>query len=381
MKGETKSRPLWITFGPVVAAAADAAVATAPMSPAPWAASYVAVAALLGRLRTPLSVLLITWPGVFMGSSWLAGLIALYTVARLRSDRRLLVLCTLLVATGNFLPYPLSMGDLAYRATDFSSIENAVGTAMAAAALGRAIALRSELAARLHELTEGRAREHRLLSEQVLAAERAQLAREMHDVVAHQVSLISLQAGALRTNTTDPATKDTANTIRTLAVRTLDELRHMVGVLRAAGGTSGELTPQPRLTDLPRLISESELDIDAEIDEQACTRCHETVERAAFRIVQEALTNVRKHAPGAKVQVRVRQENDELQVEIHNGPADPAAVPLQLPSGGHGLVGLSERVHLLGGFFTAGPRADGGFVVTATLPTDMPLITQPSTRG
>jgi len=220
---------------------------------------------------------------------------------------------------------------------------------------------------RLDELTRGRQREQLLLAQGVLATERARLAREMHDVVSHQVSLISIQAGALQVSSADPAAKERAGTIRELSVRTLDELRHMVGVLRAAGGTTLDLTPQPTLADLPQLIGGSGLDTRSDLD-WGGRAWPEAVERAAYRTVQEALTNIRKHAPGAEVRVRVRADGDLLRVEVRNGPADGSAEQLRLPGGGHGLVGLRERAQLLGGTLEAAPEPGGGFLIRLALP-------------
>lgn len=361
-------RRLLFVLGPVVLGVGDTFIAVAPLTALERSLSVAAGLVLIARLRMPVATLLATLPGAYMGSAWLAGLIALYTVSRLRPGRLLLTVCALLVIAANFLPNPMEAAEVHDRATDLVRLESVLGSPIAAIALGRAVALRCELATRLRELTEGRAREDRLLADHVLDMERAQLAREMHDVVAHQVSLISLQAGALRMSTTDVASRETADTIRTLSVRTLEELRHMVGVLRASGGGPVERRPQPRLSDLPRLIAESTLDVDTDIDYQECASCPEGVERAAFRIVQEALTNVRKHAPGAKVRIRLRCAGRELRVEIRNAAAAPGSAPLDLPSGGHGLIGLSERVHLLGGFFSAGPDDAGGFLVSASIP-------------
>ncbi|MFG2143011.1 sensor histidine kinase [Streptomyces sp. NPDC048696] len=369
-----RAKRLFFLVGPVLIAFADTFVGDeGSLSAVERGAAVFSAVVLLARRRQPLLVQLLTLPGTYLATAWLAGLIALYTVARLRPHRGIVAVCAMLFIAAEFLPYPFTADEFSSRASEETRLEGVLVDASAALAFAYLMRLRGELADRLHDLTESRAQGDRLLAEHVLAMERARLAREMHDVVAHQVSLISLQAGALRMSSTDPATKDIAGVIRTLSVRTLEELRHMVGVLRAAsGGGQAELTPQPRLADLERLIADSALDITAEIDQWACDQCPEAVERAAFRIVQEALTNARKHAPGAELLVRVHQQDGELAIEVRNGPPDRAAVPLDLPSGGHGLIGLSERVHLLGGFFTAGTTEDGGFLVTATLPTATP---------
>ncbi|GGR14718.1 sensor histidine kinase [Streptomyces netropsis] len=331
--------------------------------------SLLAAVALLWRRRFPLTVFAATLPGIYIGYIWFAPMVALYTIAVRRPDRRLLVVCGLLLATAHFLPYPISELSFDDRRETALFLVDALVTAATPIAVGLLTRTRRELAARLDELTRSRAREDRLLSDQVLATERARLAREMHDVVAHQVSLISLQAGAVQISTADKEARAGARTIRELSVRTLDELRHMVGILRAAGADTEELTPQPRLADLPRLIELSALNVDYEDTSDRETERSEAVERAAFRTVQEALTNVRKHAPGAWVRVRVTEEEARgLRVEIRNGPADAAVPAPELPGGGHGLVGLRERAQSLGGTLTAHGTADGGFLVRAEFP-------------
>lgn len=128
-------------------------------------------------------------------------------------------------------------------------------------ALGLLAQTRAELTARLEELDRAKEAERQQHEAQVLAPERARIAREMHDVVSHQVSLIAVQAGALQVGEGSPKTKDTAKTIRTLAVRTLDELRDMVTVLRASAGSTAQLTPQPTVADLDELIAASGLPV------------------------------------------------------------------------------------------------------------------------
>ncbi|MER7772965.1 histidine kinase [Kitasatospora sp. NPDC096140] len=329
--------------------------------------STVAALALFWRRRFPVTVLLLTMPGSWVEEIWLAPITAVYTVAAERPRPRIVVACGVLFALVEFFhwPLPADVFDLS-RATALDAIQ-AVMLAAGPAATGLLARTRRELAARLDELTRGQERESRLLAERVLITERGRLAREMHDVVSHQVSLISIQAGALQVSTTDPAAVTTARTIRELSVRTLDELRQMVGVLRGTGGVpDAPLAPQPRLADLPRLIEESGLAADAELN-PGDRPWPEAVQRAAYRTVQEALTNITKYAPEAAVHVKVRAKGRRLRVEVRNDapPVHPAET---LPSGGHGLVGLRERAQLLGGTLTAGPTHDGGFEVRAELP-------------
>ncbi|MFJ2341512.1 sensor histidine kinase [Streptomyces antimycoticus] len=386
---------------PVLLAVADALLVNGVTFGLELNVSLAAAAALLVRRRLPALVFLITLPGILIGYVWFAPMIALYTVALLRPNHRLLGISALLLAAAHFIPWPVSdFEPTAYRENTLTLIDACV-TSVGPIALGLLVRTRGELAARIEDLTRSRRHADELIAEQVLSTERARLAREMHDVVAHQVSLISLQAGAVQISAEDAKAREGARTIRELSVRTLDELRHMVGILRAAGGDHEELTPQPRLADLPRLIELSALNVSFEADDATRRPGHpEAVERAAFRIVQEALTNVRKHAPGARVTVRVNdaeeaegaaqtatedaapsaapsaaqgtaekaEETRGLRVEVRNGPPDASAVAPGLPGGGHGLVGLRERAQLLGGTLEAGPTEEGGFVVRADFP-------------
>ncbi|MEU7529428.1 histidine kinase [Saccharothrix sp. NPDC042600] len=361
------NRPRWLradhpvgVVGPVVVAAAALFLDDWPDA-VQLPASLAGVAALPARRRFPIAVLLVNLVGLATGPAWVAGVIALYSVATRHRGPWLLGGCVVAFAITYWLPYPITRAQMAIDLADHYMVLRAFAFGVAAVAIGRLVTVGDELRDRLAELTRSRAREDALLAERVLATERARLAREMHDVVAHQVSLISLQAGALQVADVDP--REAGGAIRDLAVRTLVELRHMVGVLRAAGGHAAELTPQPTLADVPRLVDGCDADLDLDGAE-----CSEPVERAAFRVVQESLTNARKHAPGARPRVRVRVVGDRLRVEVRNGPPDHQVAPLNLPGGGHGLVGLQERVHLLGGDFHAGPTADGGYLVTASLP-------------
>ncbi|MFF2351977.1 sensor histidine kinase [Kitasatospora sp. NPDC058115] len=335
----------------------------------PWQSllSVLAAVALPWRRRFPVTVLLLTMPGSYVDDIWLAPITAVYTVAAERPQRRVVVPCATLFALVEFFHWPVSEQSFELsRDTALYAIQS-VMLAAGPAATGLLARTRHELATRLDELTRGQERESRLLAERVLSEERGRLAREMHDVVSHQVSLISIQAGALQVSTPDPAAAGVARTIRELSVRTLEELRQMVGVLRAGGPRMDTpLAPQPRLADLPRLIAESGLAADTELV-PGDRPWPEAVERAAYRTVQEALTNITKYAPQAAVHVRIRARGRRLRVEVRND-APPVRPSQILPGGGHGLVGLRERAQVLGGSLTAGPTADGGFEVRADLP-------------
>ena len=387
----------WLTVPvPVVLSVFDALLANDLTSVLQMSTSLLAAAALLFRRRWPLAVMLLTLPGLQLSYIWLAPMIALYTLAAAERRRWVVGGCALLLAVAQFLPWPYSDVPVQWDRTTALAAMYSLMTAIAPVVLGLLVLTRRELAVRLDELTRGQEREQRLLAHSVLSTERARLAREMHDVVSHQVSLISIQAGALQVRADDPAaTAEGARAIRQLAVKTLEELRQMVGVLRAAGGDGRELSPQPTLADLPRLVAASGLDavldtavldtavldaavldaavldaavLDAVPQQQPPVVWPEPVERAAYRTVQESLTNIRKYAPGASVTVRVRADGGRLRVEVRNGPAAPGAEPLVLPSGGHGLVGLRERAQQLGGSLLARPTQEGGYLVSAVLP-------------
>jgi signal transduction histidine kinase len=190
----------------------------------------------------------------------------------------------------------------------------------------------------------------------------------MHDAVGHRVSLMVLQAGAIEMAAGDrDRVEQLAGQVQSAGRQALDELRQMVGVLRAGETEDAPLSPQPGLAALPRLIDESR---QAGMAVQLTglpdgTALDPAVSRAAYRIVQEALTNAGKHAPGAPVQIAVEGSAEQLVVRVVNGPAH-ASEPA--PGGGYGLVGLAERVRTLGGRLTAEPRLDGGFLVEAVLP-------------
>ncbi|MHA6764343.1 sensor histidine kinase [Streptacidiphilus sp. PAMC 29251] len=383
--------PLWLRRGAVTLLLVAASTVDALLNfPAPrdwtFTVSIVATAALLLRRRLPRTALLITLPGLYAGTAAVAAMAALYSVARSRRPVRQVWIAAGLVGIGMFIPWPLGDFPKETASDQAQNLIYAVMLAAGPAALGLLARTRAALSERIAELAVLRDQERELHAETVLARERARIAREMHDVVSHQAGLIAVQAGALQVTSTDPAVKATAGTLRGLAVATLEELRSMILVLRAAGAGPTELAPQPRLTDLARLVAESEVAAvllmpgpgsgSGPGPAGALPALPEPVERAAYRTVQEALTNVRKHAPGAGTEVRLRAEGDRLLVSVVNGPP-PREVRSwkdlsDLPGGGHGIVGLRERAALLGGSLTTGPTADGGFGVLLSLPVAAP---------
>jgi signal transduction histidine kinase len=236
---------------------------------------------------------------------------------------------------------------------------------------GLFVRVRRDLVDSLHERNARLEEEGRLRADQARAAERERIAREMHDVLAHRISLLSLHAGALEYRPDAPPEEiaATAGVVREAAAAALEELRDVIGVLRE--GTEGESRPpQPTLADLPTLIEESRaagMRIEAELELPAAAG---NVGRTAYRVVQEGLTNARKHAPGVMVRVKVTATEDTLRIEVHNHApvaSPPAAV---LPGSGSGLIGLGERVQLTHGDLRHEWTPAGEFVLLASLPLE-----------
>ena len=240
------------------------------------------------------------------------------------------------------------------------------------------IGARRELLASLRERAETAEREQALREESARESERTRIAREMHDVLAHHISLVSLHAGALnyRTDLTRQETADAAAIIQSNAQLALAELRQILGVLRSPrdGEGHGITTadpPQPTLRELPALLADSR---DAGMKVKLATSngplvldgLSQSISRDAYRIIQEALTNARKHAAGAPVTVTLQKRDSQLQVRVQN-PWKPAPVPPSSGSG-MGLTGLQERAELAGGILAHGIDPRDGFVVTAALP-------------
>jgi signal transduction histidine kinase len=206
------------------------------------------------------------------------------------------------------------------------------------------------------------------LARQAVAEERLRIARELHDVVAHSMSVIAVQAGTGRMVIDDDIdhARRALTSIEEASKRALEEMRRLLGVLRADTSGAAALAPVPTLDDLDRLVAYAveggtPVDVVVEGDRRKLSA---GIELAAYRVLQEALTNVRRHAPGERAGVRVLFEADELVVEVENRVTD-AGLP---GTEGHGLLGMRERVSVYGGAFDAGPRPDGTFKVSARIP-------------
>lgn len=209
-----------------------------------------------------------------------------------------------------------------------------------------------------------------------LLEERARIARELHDVVAHHMSVITVQADSApyRIDGLPDAAREEFTTIASSARESLAEMRRLLTVLRN-DGTGGELVPQPGIDRIQQLVEATvRAGVPAELSLSTGPEAvPQTVDLSAYRIAQEALANVVRHAPGAATRVSVLSDGTDLTVLIVNGPpAEPAAGPLEPAGTGHGLVGMRERVRLTGGTLDTGPLPDGGFRVAARLPLTGP---------
>src|SRR5215831_1427443 len=230
---------------------------------------------------------------------------------------------------------------------------------------------RHEMLQALRDRAERAERERYLLAEQARAEERARLAGEMHDVVTHRVSLMVLQAGALGITAPDEATRQAAEELRAAGVQALDELRDLVGILR----TAPEDEQDRPVSGLAELVAESTaVGTPVEfVQEGDPALASPVVARTAYRIVREALTNVRKHAPGAHVVVQVSYDESQVRLSIRNtAAAAPPANGLAATGSGLGLAGLRQRIELVHGTLRASGTPDGGFCVEATMPSYVP---------
>lgn len=230
------------------------------------------------------------------------------------------------------------------------------------------------LAERAGQLEREREQQARLAA----AAERARIAREMHDVVAHGLSVIIVQAdGAAYVVEQSPAVaREALEQISATGRQSLAEMRNLLGLLRAGDGSESGGLPQPDLDDLSALVDQARAGgADVELSQaDALGAIPAMVSLTAYRIVQEALTNARRHG-GPTVRVRVERDGRGLRVQVADaGGADSGHAASEPP--GHGLIGVRERVAAVGGNVTAGPGPAGGFVVDAWLPVD-----DPSTKG
>ena len=207
-------------------------------------------------------------------------------------------------------------------------------------------------------------------AQRAVLEERTRIARELHDVVAHHMSLIAVQAetAPYRITGMSQAASAEFGSLSATARDALAEMRRLLGVLRR--DDSASLAPQPRLGDVPALVDAARrAGVPVELAAPAAfAQVPSAVGVCAYRIVQECLSNASQHAPGAAITVSVSHESDAVLLRVTNGPGVPSEPSYRERESGHGLIGMRERVGVLGGSLSAGPAPDGGFEVSAVLP-------------
>ncbi|TDC70879.1 histidine kinase [Actinomadura sp. GC306] len=337
-----------------------------PVELASGAASLVILVLFRRRhpLGTAVALVLLQWLATTIFGT---AAIAVYSLAVLRPWRYVLPVAALSLALIITMFRLVEAPDFVEGAVVFTLMYAVLVTA------GMLVRSRRMLIASLKERARAAETEQRLRVEEARLLERERIAREMHDVLAHRISLLAVHAGALEFRPDMPDDqREAAGVIRRSAYEAMEDLREVIGVLRddAEGGEGADpRRPQPTLADVSGLVQESRraggritLEQDIPDPEDVPSR----VGRHAYRIVQEGLTNARKHAPGARVEVRLAAGAD-LEIEIVNAlPRDRPA--LAMPGSGAGLVGLAERVALLGGTLEHGRTGDGRFRLRARLP-------------
>ncbi|GGR87984.1 histidine kinase [Streptomyces humidus] len=355
---------------------------------------------LVGRRKWPIAVVLVAIAITPAQMGYLMGIVGLYTLAASELPRRIIAslagmqLVGTLIVTFVRVRQSMDQGRLTIGDwfIPFAAITASLGLTAPPLLLGMYVGARRRLMESLRERADSLERELQLLAERAeeraewaRGEERTRIAREMHDVVAHRVSLMVVHAAALQA----VARKDPEKAVRNAVLvgdmgrQALTELREMLGVLRSGGpGARAASAPLsavaaavveegegPCLEELEELVGQSaaagmvvELSVEGEVRAYA-----REVEQTAYRVVQEALTNVHKHAAGAKTRVRLAHRVAEIAMQVENG-APPEVGSVGLPSGGNGLVGMRERVVALGGVFVSGPTESGGFRVSAVIP-------------
>jgi signal transduction histidine kinase len=331
----------------------------------------LASAAMWVRRRWPVTVaLVLVGVSAFCPPVAVATGIAVFTVALYRRFPVAVTISVLTVAASMLRNWLRPPGLMPYLAWVIVSILAAV----AVLAWGMFARARRRLMLSLRERARRAETEQALRSQQVRRLERDRIAREMHDVLAHRLSLLSLQAGALefRPDAVPADIAAAAEVIRASAHQALNDLREVIAVLREDAAGTGEDLAHTRLADVPSLVGESrQAGVCIELDNQTgdCDLVPERTGRTVYQIVREALTNSRKHAAGCPVTIRINgAAGSGLTVEIRNPLPGPAKDVPGIPGTGTGLIGLGERVALAGGRLTHGPVDAADFRVHAWLP-------------
>ncbi|MCU1396887.1 MAG: histidine kinase [Ilumatobacteraceae bacterium] len=391
MSLETRAAVLWERIGPrtrdivimaiaLLATAADVLARRHTYGLEPSIAMVGGLAgtvALWWRRKHPVTVTLVGMVVFALPSHPVTLVFGLFSIA-VRARDRVLVLMTILSAATFALVEGVGNG-AGWLALSVSGVLQAGFCAAA----GSYVGARRDLVMSLRERADRAEAERELRAEQARLGERARIAREMHDVLAHKVSLVALHAGALEINDSLDAARihETAGLIRRTAHEAMEDLREVLGVLRSEAGADAptdriagdraDLTPAPHVADIARVVDDSRAaGLHAELSMEVADM-PDALARTAYRVVQEGLTNVHKHARGASTSIRVAGDAAQgVTVDVVN--CRPVASGSLLPGSGNGLIGLRERVSLLGGTLQSGPSPDGGWHLAAWLPWTPP---------
>ena len=313
----------------------------------------------------------------FIGSLVVVGLATAFLLGNLRDDRQagiglaVVLGCIVLVVTN--IPGARSASDLIFIPLQFVVAWVAGYALRQRAEQAEAAEMRATLAEREREAAEMRAtlaeREREAAARIAVAEERARIARELHDIVAHAMSVMVLQIGAVRHKLPRDLEedRDALGRVEQAGRTALTEMRRLLGAMRSQGD-GVELGPQPGLDALDSLVedvSRAGLPVRLHVDGERLP-LPRAIDLSAYRIVQEGLTNALKHAHASHAEVTVRYGPDELDLEV----ADDGKRPATTNGHGHGLVGIRERVNIYGGEMSAGAAPAGGFVLSARLPVD-----------
>ena len=342
-----------------------------------WAVSLTAAAATLFRRRFPRAALAVVLPIVVATVCLRAGYgipfylaLALYSFVAVSSRRAGLVIVS--VTAGLILAANIVAGGDQVVLASIGSVTGVLlgGLAGENTQAGRVYA--RQRAERAAEIAAAAAAAQAEQVRQALAEERAQIARELHDVVAHAMSVIAVRSGVARmVIDTDPEqAREALGIIETTTRRSLQEMRLLVSVLRDPRKHDAELSPVPGLGDLDRLVADTTVAgvaVDLRIDGDV-RPLPPAADLSAYRIVQEALTNVVRHAGPTRARVRIGYRPGGLSIEVTDDGPNGAPPPVPPNDSGHGLIGMRERAALFGGELSAGPH-EAGFRVRASLPT------------
>jgi signal transduction histidine kinase len=368
----------WAADGLIAAALATVAVLLGTeavaqgwpaLDPAAWTLVALIDLPLALRTRAPLTVCLVahgSWV-VYVGLGYwpvvgsFGPMLALYTVASLRPTRDAAASAVLLAGVWIYAGVISDADAMA------SVVGQAVGFPLVLWRFGYVARRTTELTRELRAEQAERARRE-------VAEERVRIARELHDVVAHHIAVINVQAGLARfVFGSDARTaREALGTIEGASGEALAELRRMLGLLRADGAQEAAGAPAPGLDQLAEMaarVRAGGVPVDLRVT-GAPRPLPPGVQLCVYRVVQEALTNVLKHAPGAHADVELAYRAGEVIVSVvDDGPGQGAVLDTIRQGGGHGLIGMRERAKLYGGTIAVGPRSEGGFGVRLTLPT------------